>query len=308
MLTISDVDLDPAAAYPEVTTLRTALAARDWPACRTVLDAATPVARTSLIVIAGDTSGLGDFLTSVLRDDPDDGTAAALLGAHLTAVGWRVRGRYWAQHVSAQRFSLFHDWLREAERVLIDGAARNPADLAVWTARMPTARGLELGQAEARRRYDRLAAIDPHHLPAQRHLLQQLCPKWGGSWQQVHEFAGEAMHSAPPGSHNAVLIAEAHIEQWLDLDDEDPREYLGSPAVREALHQAAQHSVWHPDFQRTHGWVSVLSTFAMAFSAGGDHRASGPLFAALGSLASEHPWDYLGEPVPVIQRYRAMSA
>src|SRR5690349_17583741 len=104
MSSISDVVLDPAAAYPEVAALRSALAAHDCPACRGGLDAASPVARTSLMVEAGGEAGLDDFLTAVLREDPDDGTAAALLGFHLTAVGWRVRSEFRAQYVSDRRF------------------------------------------------------------------------------------------------------------------------------------------------------------------------------------------------------------
>ena len=54
MSTRTAVALDPAAAYPEVTALRSALAARDWAACRAVLDAAEPMARTELTVLGGE--------------------------------------------------------------------------------------------------------------------------------------------------------------------------------------------------------------------------------------------------------------
>src|SRR4051812_2116505 len=261
MSTLTDVVLDPAAAYPEVTPLRSALAARDWRGCRAVLDAADPVARTSLTVLGGDLPDLEDFLREVLRADPDDGAAAAMLGSHLTQVGWKVRSGARARYVSQDQFSVFHDWLRKAEQVLLDGAARNPDDPAIWTARMPTARGLEMGQSEVRRRYDRLARADQHHLPGQRHLLQQLCPKWGGTWEKVHGFARESMLAAPPGSHTGVLVAEAHIEHWLELDAEADLQYLRSPQVMSELHEAGRLSVWNPNFRRTYGWVAVMSTF-----------------------------------------------
>ncbi|MEV6597115.1 hypothetical protein AB0M36_09670 [Actinoplanes sp. NPDC051346] len=304
MSSFSDVVLDPAAAYPEVRGIRAALAARDWPACRAMLDAATPVARTRLIIIGADEPDLEDFLRTVLGDNPDDGTASAMLGSHLTTVGWNVRSGARAKYVTRDQFAVFHDWLAKAERVLVDGAARNPADPAVWTARMPTSRGLELSQAEARRRYDRLAATDPHHLPGQEHLLQQLCPKWGGSWQEVHEFAREAMRTSPPGSHNAVLVAVAHLERWLDLDSGEDREYLRTSQVRDEVYEAAGHSVWNSQFQRTFGWVSVMSAFTMLFSEMGDQRAAAPLFAAMGPLASKWPWSYLGDPETVIPERR----
>ncbi|MFC3385465.1 hypothetical protein [Couchioplanes azureus] len=300
----SDVVFDPAAAHPEVAWLRSALAARDWPACRAMLDAAAPETRTRLTVVAGEEPDLADFLRTVLAGDPDDSAAAAVLGSHLTTVGWKVRSSAQAKFVSREQFAGFHDWLTKAERVLVDAAARNPADPAVWVARLLTARGLELGQAEARRRYDRLAAIDPHHLPGQQHLLQQLCPKWGGSWDEVHTFAREAMDSSPPGSHNAVLVALAHIERWMALDSGADRTYLRTPRVRDEIYQAAGHSVWHPGFPRTLGWVRVVSEFALLFSELGDQRAVASLFAMTGVLASESPWHYLGDPAEVLRERR----
>ncbi|MFI5497033.1 hypothetical protein [Actinoplanes sp. NPDC051859] len=300
----SDVVFDPAASCPEVGWLRSALAARDWTACRALLDAAPPAIRTGLITLGADAPDLEDFLRTVLRNDPNDGAASAMLGAHLTDVGWQVRGGARAKYVSRDQFAVFHEWLAKAERVLVDGAARNPHDPAIWTARLPTARGLQLGEAEARRRYGHLAAADPHHRPGQEHLLQQLCPKWGGSWDSAHAFAREAMLSSPPGSQNAVLVAAAHVEHWLDLESGEDQEYLRSTAVRNEIYEAAAHSVWHPQFARTYGWVSVLSAFAMLFSQSGDQRAAGPLFVALGPLASEWPWNYLGDPVETIRERR----
>jgi hypothetical protein len=50
-----------------------------------------------------------------------------------------------------------------------------------------------------------------------------------------------------------------------------------------------------------------MSTFAMLFSLIGDDRAAGSLFAVLGNLASEHPWDYLGDPAGEIRTRRARA-
>src|SRR5690349_17912188 len=184
----TDVVLDLAAAYPEIGMLRAALARRDWSACRQAIDAVPLDSRTAMIRVGADEPGLEDFLRDVLRRDRSDGAAAAMLGSHLVMVGWGIRTAARASDVSEEQFKQFHEWLGRAEEVLVEGAARNPRDPAVWTVRLTSARGLSLGIAEARRRYDRLAAADPHHLPAQRQLIEQLYPKWGGSWEEVHAF------------------------------------------------------------------------------------------------------------------------
>lgn len=308
MPALPDVVFDPAAVAPELVPLRAALSRRDWTAARAVLDSVGPAARSALIRLCGEEHGVEPFLQYVLSRDPDDTTAAAMLGAHYIDKGWKLRSSYQAEHVSDEQLARFHECLRQAEQVLIDAAARNPGDCAVWVLRLPTARGLQLGLSEARRRYDRLALYDPHHLPGQSHLLQSLCPKWGGTFEQVHAFARERMLAAQPGTHNARLVADAHLERWLDLDHgEAGRQYLMSEPVRAELYEAAHRSVWHPAFRRTTGWVSVMNSFAMLFSLMGDDAAAAGLFVALGGLSTEHPWDYLGDPANEVRTRRARA-
>ena len=303
----TDLVFDPAAVITELQQLRAALARRDWTAARAVLDAAEPALRSYLISMGGVEVGVEDLLSYVLARDPDDGAAGAMLGSHLIKTGWAIRTGASAKHVSQEQFAAFHDWLRRAEQVLIEAAARNPSDCAVWVQRLTSARGLQLGLSEVRRRYDRLAAIDPHHLPGQLQFLQSLCPKWSGTWQQVHTFARECMLAAPPGSPQGMLVAKGHLEQWADRDGgEAGRLYLSAEPVRAELHEAAHRSVWHPQY-RDRGWVQTMSTFAMVFSLIGDEPAAATLFTSLGDHASEDPWNYLGDPAEQIRTRRARA-
>ncbi len=303
-----DLRLAPAAAYPEVGAVRAAMAAHDWTGVRTVLDAVQPVGRSLLIGFAAEGNDLAGFLGDVVRRDPADSAAAAMLGMHLIKVGWNVRTAARAEHVSAEQFAAFHDWLRQAELVLMDAIARNPADPALWVARLTSGRGLQLGLAEIRRRYDKLVLADPHHLPGQLQFLQRLCPKWSGSWEMLHVWCREAMQAAPPGAQQGVLVAEGHLEHWLDYDGEEARRYLAGEPARTELYEAAYRSVWHPEFRREPGWVRTVSTFAMLFSVLDDQRAAASLFAMLGNLGTEHPWDYLADdPAAEIRRRRAKA-
>jgi hypothetical protein len=73
------------------------------------------------------------------------------------------------------------------------------------------------------------------------------------------------------------------------------------------LHEAGRLSVWNPNFRRTYGWVAVMSTFAMVFSVAGDQKAARSLFTALGHLAGEWPWTYLGDPATAVRERRQMA-
>lgn len=306
------IDFDPAAAYPEVRALRAGLVARDWAAVRAVLDAAPgPVARTMLIRFGADVDtknadGLEAFLRETANSDPDDSAAAAMLAHQLINIGWEIRSGYRAEHVSQAQFKSFHGWLRLAETVLFEAIARHPADPALWVARVTSARGLGLSLAETRRRYDRLVAVDPHHLPGQIGFLQQLCPKWGGSWEVLHPWCREAMLAAPPGAPQGALVADGHIEHWLELGGSDA--YFNGPPVRRDLYEAAERSVWHADFRRDYGWVYAVNHFAMAFSLIRDRKAAKTMFEMLGDFGLEVPWGYLpGGATQAFSRRRTMA-
>lgn len=299
-------NFDAAAAYPQVSAVRAALAARDWPALRAQLAEPDPHGRTVLVGEVGDATDIEEFLRGALAAEPEDPVAGTLLGAYLIRAGWRIRSARRAQYVSREQFAQFFDHLRRAEQVLIEVTARHPDDAAAWTQRITNARGLQLGQAEARRRYDQLAKHHPHHLPAQASLLQQFCPKWSGSWERAHGFAQECAAAAPAGAPNAVLVVEAHLEQALDQDTLGKAgAHLRSPQVSREIHEAAQRSIWHPDFRNGWGWLWVRSTFAMAFCLMEEWTAAAQQFQAMGPLGHEAMFGYIdGDETKQFQRFR----
>ena len=297
--------LSPSAPYPEARALFKAAASGDWAGCRGVLDVAEPQVRTRLIRLLGENDRLGEFAMRAVDADPEDATAAATRAFQLIHQGWQIRSGLRAQYVSSRQLEGFHRYLAEAEHVLHAGLTRSTHDLALWTAGLLTARGLQMGLEHARYRYESLAAFDPHHLPGQTQLLQQLCPKWSGSWPEAEEFARTAMRAAPDGAHNAVLVVDYHLERWLDQQSTTE---LRSKQVRADLEEAADRSVRHPAFRRTVGWVGVVNSFAMVFSLTGDHASAKQMFAMLGPYASELPWAYQSAHVPTaFRRSRARA-
>jgi hypothetical protein len=297
---------DPFVALPELTPLYGIAQSGDWAATEAYFAGLDSVDNVSFAVraLAG-ISGTEGYLEKAVQDRPGDPLARTLLAERYTRIGWWKRGRKDAQNVSREQFELFHDWLRKSERILIEVCAEHPDHAPAWTARLTTARMLELGRAEARRRYDRLSAHHPHHISAQRQLLQQLCPKWGGSWEDAHGFAKECVSAAPEGSYAGMVVAEAHVEHWLSLPEDEDREYLEDASVRDDLRHAAQVSLLHPDHRP--GWHGFIghSTFAMAFSLGGHLKDAAPHFAVLGDTVSKAPWDHLPDWQGEFAYYRA---
>ena len=298
-------DFAVASAFPEHRWLQQAAQAHDWSAIRVFAQRFPRGAdRTFVVSTVADVSGIERPLREFVAANPDDLLAATLLAAREVIIGWNIRTAARASQVSREQFRALHHHLRQAEQLLIRVTAADPAYDLAWTERLTTARGLELGQSEARRRYDRLTRHHPGHFTGQARLLQQLCPKWSGNWGAMHSFARECMLTAPAGALNAGLVAEAHLEHWMDLKGNERAEYLRRPDVHQELVEAADRSVLHPAFRRSYGWVTVQGAFAAMLSLIGDLPRAAVHFRALGNLASEYPWSYLGKPADAYVRHR----
>lgn len=288
-------EFEPCVNIPSLAHLRAAVVNNDWGATQAYFDFLDHEDDRALASgVVDSISSSERFLERIVAEQPGSALARTLLAKRYITVGWGIRSSYRAKHVSREQFRQFHDWLRRAERLLIDVCAEYPSYALAWATRLTTARGLELGHAEARRRYDRLAEHHPHHIQGQVLLLQQLCPKWGGSWEEAHGFARACLESAPPGSHAGRLVAEVHTERWLDDSDAGHSDYLRSPAVRDEILAAAALSVQHPDYRPGFHWVGDHNEFAGALSMGGHHREAAPFFRTLGNKATSSPWEYFG--------------
>ncbi|MCF3133234.1 hypothetical protein IPZ69_23375 [Streptomyces olivochromogenes] len=290
---------DPFDALPELAPLRTAAQAGDWAATEAFFGGLDSVGKVSFAAAAladlADLAGTEGYLEKAAETLLGDPLPRTLLAERYIRIGWKIRSGARAEYVSRDQFDQFHAWLRKAEHLLIEVCAEQPAYGPAWIPRLLTARGLELGQSEARRRYDRLSAHHPHQLRAQSQLLQQLSPKWSGSFEAMHDFAQECVSAASDGSPAGILIAEAHIEHWGQLSDVAGTEYLRNVSVRNELRHAAEVSVLHTDSRPDWHRLAGHSTFALAFSLGGHLKDAAPHFAALGNTASESQWRYLGD-------------
>ncbi|MFJ8947019.1 hypothetical protein ACIRG4_27920 [Streptomyces sp. NPDC102395] len=296
---------DPYDNMPELIPLRTAAQSGDWPSVRAYIARLDSIHRVnSAVSLVADVPGVENMLERAVREQPGDPLPRTLLAQRYVYIGWDIRSAARAEHVSRDQFDQFHSWLRRAEQLLIEVCAEQPSYTPAWNARLTTARGLELGQSEVRRRYDRLSAHHPHDYHAQTSLLQQLCPKWGGSWEAAHGFAQECAKAAPDGYANAALVADAHIEHWLELGGSEGAAYLRGVPVHDDLRFAAHASVLHPDHRADWNSIGAHSTFAFAFSLGGHFEDAAPHFAFLGNRASKHPWDYMNDPKASFRKFR----
>lgn len=290
---------------PSLAVLTPSLAGGRWAAVEDHLVTLGPESQALALAYLGGLDTV-ESLDDVLGRAADTGSpiARTALAHRCVHLGWQARSQLRAEHVSPEQFEQFHLWLNRAEQVLVAVCAEHPAYAPAWALRQHTARGLELGRSEARRRLDRLRAVCAPHWPGERAYLQITCPKWGGSWEVADAFVRETTGQVPAGAASHALVAELHVERWIDVEPAEGHEYLAQPAVLAELRAAADRSVWHPAWRPGLLDVEVHSVFALAFSLGGALVDAGRHFRALdGRLADS--WRYvthLGRP---LDAYRA---
>jgi hypothetical protein len=283
--------------YPDLAGLGRSVRSGDWAGVEAYFNGFPPRAdRSTAVLFVAKARGSERFLQKAVDTQRDSALARTLLGARFIVLGWKARTAAWAKDVSPAQRRVFVDYLMRAERVLADAVAIDPADSAAWTERITTARALSLGQDEARRRYERAAEHCDTPYRAQAQLVQNLCPKWGGSFTQVQTFVAECLRAGKPGSLGGAIAAHAQLEQALNENYvRDLRQYLARADVRRKLEAAAAQTVLHPDFEPGHGWVSAHSAFAAAFNLGGHIAASRPHLQALGSFADAYGWEQVSD-------------
>jgi hypothetical protein len=283
---------DPLAHVPDGAALRAARDAGDPAAALAVVRGFTAPddIAAALWAIADTDAGVTDEaqrLTAAI-EAADDGTplARTLRAVRYVTVGWAIRSRARAEYVSAAQFQQFHDWLRRAERVLFDLCSEHPGYAPAWEPRITTARGLQLGHGEARRRYDRLAALDPQVFAAQRVYLQQILPKWSGSWEDASRFVEECTAGASPGALGPALVVDLALERWADGEKTVP------PAMLDRVRTAAATTVLHPDHSPTAATAIAHANLALLFTIAKAPADAWPHFEALGDAPVEGFWSY----------------
>ncbi|RAG83905.1 hypothetical protein DN069_19890 [Streptacidiphilus pinicola] len=299
--------MDPAFGDPLLRGVIAQAEARDWPALRaSLLATADQAEQTQLVAVAAEVAGVEEWAPQA----GDDSLALLLSGARQINWAWEARTGARARNVTQEQWDVFLQRLGVAEEQLLEVAEREPTWLGPWYFLQMSARGASLDQDVARYRFEAALRRSPGHPASHRQRLQQVCAKWGGSHEEMHAFARESMLAAAPGSPLGELVARAHLERWLDLGGgAQGRAYMGGPNVMAELQDAAQRSVFHPEYRPERSWKAVHNTFAMAFSLSGQRHLARPLFEALNGTVTDTPWAFLGgDPALSFRTHRARCA
>jgi hypothetical protein len=225
------------------------------------------------------------------------GLSLTLLGAAQIRDAWRIRGRTYHEKVDRNAWELFFSGLRDAEQTLQEAADVDRRSAEPWALMVVTARGLELGAEEARRRFDQAHERQPFHPAACGQMLQRTCSKWGGSREEMFAFARWIDVDAPANSPARHCLPLSHVEALIGRDRDptiNPRDYFRRREVASELQNGLERFLNATSTEAIAGHLLALNNYA--FTVAPVDRRSAQLvvecFDRLGDRPTWHPWRY----------------
>src|SRR5450631_1441101 len=162
---------------------------------------------------------LNALLDAWVEAKPESYMARAARGMHRESLGWYARGGKWASETPPEKFGRMRQEHRVAFPDLDDALEMHPGLLAVHRAliRIANANGAPI--ALKRRLLDQGLVQCPDCFQIRVTFILALQPRWGGSYQAMSDFAGDAeSRSTNPKMHTLAGFADADRCSLLNRD------------------------------------------------------------------------------------------
>lgn len=244
-------------------------------------------------------TGLPEWLDEWAAARPDSNLPLLVKGVRGTNWAWEARGGGRAKTVGADAWPVFYERLVAADQALSRAAAlaaRDPLPVAYSIA---VAMGLQLGQDEARSRFDEAHRRDPINGAACANMVQATARKWGGTNEGMLQWARWVSSEAPDGAQQHKWVAYAHIECWLDAEKGAPQQqYFLRPEVKQEVLASAQRCVLSPSYavrDLTIRSCADRNIYAFCFSLMREYGAALDMMRLIGPYVTAAPWRYQGK-------------
>ncbi len=176
------------------------------------------------------------YLNKWILSSPENFIPYTIKGNYHISLGWQVRGTGFAEDISDDVWTEYRELLELARVDLETALELSPTDLVAGVSLLTTLRSIaHIKDFETI--YQMIMAKDPYYFPAYIEKLENLKPKWSGSWEQMFDYAKKSTLNAPKNSYIPMLILFAHKEA-ADNSDEGAIEYYSTPEIWEEVNKA----------------------------------------------------------------------
>lgn len=233
--------------------------------------------------------------------DAPNGVTAGLVGAAKVRMARRIRRGRRVFDMSTEETERYQVILADAETFLVNATAKYPDSLMPWIPRIDIARGKQMGLDEIKRRFAEAQSRESWNMLACEAAFEGHTPRWAGTYEQLFDFAADAM-SAPSGHPARAMIAFAEAERQIRGRNLD----VGLMPTRQTIDFHAQFGAFVRNIPERPGPDVIVALGAWLFIlTPRDAKDAGYLLQALGLLQRRcggFPYSSLNDPVAWFQR------
>ncbi len=153
----------------------------------------------------------GPALDEWVRQDPKSWIPLAARGVYLAGRGWSARGTAFAGRTSPQQFAAMGEFFRHAARDLSSSIAARPNIVAYYELIRMAKADAELG-IPVNDYLKRALELCPACFELRRQYMVSLEPRWGGSYEEMEQFAKESQRMSGANPQLRVLLGLAYAD------------------------------------------------------------------------------------------------
>ncbi|MGI5121046.1 hypothetical protein ACQEU5_16140 [Marinactinospora thermotolerans] len=256
--------------------------------------------------LGGAAVGHSGHIAGLLEEETDPRDAADILlwlGSTLIREAWKIRGGGWAETVGRDRFKLFFATLAEAREPLLASAHLFPEDPVPWVCLQSFAMGSQLDRADKDEIWRNIIERCPTIFPGHWGRLQILSDKWGGSHEEMFDFARTTARTAPSGHPLVAMLPLAHAEYLLRermplLDEGSYKAFVRFSVDHYSVETVAElkeaSERWLSGGEEHPRDIEAHHLFGGVFADCGDDDAARLHLGRIGDRFMAVPWDYFG--------------
>lgn len=236
-------DIDGSLGYTRLPEFKGWLAQQNYEAFESAYETLTWDARSLVNEGIGLDATQASAIKHWLSQRPESYAAHLFAGVSETALAWIARTSGVANSVSGDRAQQFFEHLEAADEHLqrADELNQNDAEICARTIRVYM--GLQTETEAAASYFEAAKQLVPNHLIAHLMMINFLNPKWGGSLDQMKQFAQD-MYTPRSGSILVTLPLFSLVEEWLHYDmNEEPKkhaQFFRDPSTRSYIKELYQ--------------------------------------------------------------------
>jgi len=170
------------------------------------------------------------YLDTWIKQNPKSAIAHIIRGVYYIELAWEIRSRGWAKDVKKKNWKTFYELHNLAKQDHEKAYKLDPSNPHSSRQLIRVQRSLNVSDTEMTEKYFQQAIKNhPTFYWAYRARLENMMPKWGGTWESMFTFATATAQNAPPKTLLPHIYAYA-LEEAAKRS-QNMREFYNKPEV-----------------------------------------------------------------------------